>query len=191
MTSYRKALLLGALGLALSWAGLAGPVRGAVTVLGSNLAHACFVAAKFGGSSFDGVDLCTRSIDNEPLDRHDLAGTYINRGVLYMHLNAFKAAQRDFEHAQQVAPDIGEGAVNFGGALIAQHRWADGIAAITRGLSLGSEEPEKAYYNRALGYEGLGDVKAAYFDYLKASQLKPDWAPPKTELSRFSVSRAP
>ena len=67
------------------------------------------------------------------------------------------------------------------------HRDRDGVDAITHGLALGSAEPEKAYFNRALGYEALGDEKAAYFDFLKASQLKPDWAEPRQELVRFTV----
>ena len=54
---------------------------------------------------------------------------------------------------------------------------------------LGPEEPEKAYYNRGLANEGLDDVKAAYFDYLRALELKPDWPIPQRELRRFSVVR--
>ena len=52
---------------------------------------------------------------------------------------------------------------------------------------MGSQEPEKGYYNRALGYENLGDETDAYYDYMKASQLKPDWADPRNELVRFTV----
>jgi hypothetical protein len=39
-----------------------------------------------------------------------------------------------------------------------------------------------------LADEYLGDDKAAYFDYLKASELDPQWLAPKSELQRFSVS---
>ena len=49
-------------------------------------------------------------------------------------------------------------------------------------------EPEKAYYNRGVAEERLGDVRSAYFDYRTASQLKPDWSLPKIELARFTVT---
>ena len=61
---------------------------------------------------------------------------------------------------------------------------------INRALDLGVEEPEKAYFNRALAHEGLDDMKAAYLDYQKALELKPEWEPPKRELARFTVRRA-
>ena len=73
--------------------------------------------------------------------------------------------------------------------FIAEHRYSDGLADLNKGISLGVEEPEKAYYNRALAYEGLDDVKSAYFDYQKALEIAPNWAAPKQELTRFHVTR--
>jgi len=48
---------------------------------------------------------------------------------------------------------------------------------------------EKAYFNRALAREAAGDVKGAYLDYVKALQLKPEWAPAVKELARFEVRK--
>ncbi|QUD90876.1 hypothetical protein KCG34_21405 [Phenylobacterium montanum] len=176
-----------ALGLGLGWF-ISGPAAASVTVLGANFAHQCYLAAKFGEKyADDPVDICTRSIENESLQRHDLAGTFVNRGVLYMQQGAFKAAEKDFRQAQTLMPNLGEASVNLGGALIGERRYKEGVDEITRGLTLNPEEPEKAFYNRALGFEGLDDMKSAYFDYLHAQQIKPDWAPPKAELSRFTV----
>ena len=56
-------------------------------------------------------------------------------------------------------------------------------------LRLGVREPEKAYFNRALAYEGLDDEKSAYLDFQQALTLKPGWALPEHELLRFTVSR--
>ena len=187
----RSARLAAALGLGFGMLGLgwfaAGHAQASVTVLGANFAHQCYMAAKYGEQRDIALDICTRSIDTEPLERRDLAGTFVNRGVLYMQQGAFKAAEKDFRQALSLMPALGEASVNLGGAMVGERRYAEGVAEITRGLALGSEEPEKAYYNRALGYEGLDDLKSAYFDYLKAAQIKPDWAPPKAELTRFSV----
>jgi hypothetical protein len=35
----------------------------------------------------------------------------------------------------------------------------------------------------------MGDLKAAWLDYTKAAELDPDWDAPRTELTRFTVSR--
>ena len=60
---------------------------------------------------------------------------------------------------------------------------------INRGLELGVDEPAKAYYNRALAYEGLEDAKSAYYDYQKAVEINPEWSAPREQLTRFSVTR--
>ncbi len=187
MASLSARMAGAALALGLGWF-TAGPAKASVTVLGANFAHECYLAAKFGGpAAMDGVETCTRSIDTEPLQRRDLAGTFVNRGVLYLQQGAFKVAERDFRQALSLMPGLGEASINLGAALVGERRYAEGVAEITRGLAMKPEEPEKAFYNRALGYEGLDDMRSAYFDYLKAEELKPGWAPPKAELTRFSV----
>jgi hypothetical protein len=39
-----------------------------------------------------------------------------------------------------------------------------------------------------LANEGLDNISAAYRDYARAAELKPGWAPPLNELSRFTVT---
>ena len=86
---------------------------------------------------------------------------------------------------------MGEAYVNRGAAAIGDHRYAESRPDLNKAIELGTEEPAKIYYNRALAYEGLDDVKSAYFDYLKAAELSPDWPAPKDELVRFSVAPRP
>lgn len=170
------------------WSVAAAGARAAtITVFGGDLARACFQAAKFGDVRSDANRDCTLAIETEPLSTRDLAGTYVNRGVVYMQHQAWRDAQADFETAMKLMPGLGEAIVNRGAALVAQHRYTDGIADLTRGLALSPEEPEKAYFNRALAYEGLNDEKSAYFDYLKASEIAPKWTAPRDELARFTV----
>lgn len=167
---------------------VAGQAAAAVTVFGGDFAQECYKAAKSGRDEINGLQACNRAIESENLSEHDLAGTYVNRGVIFMDRKAFTLARRDFEQAIALDPRMGDALVNRGGALIGEHRYAEGIADITRGLALGSEEPAKAYYNRAIAYEALDNEKAAYFDYLKASELRPNWAAPLIELKRFTVT---
>jgi len=163
--------------------------RASVTVIGGGLAEACSRAALTGKTEYRYEAACTQSIEQEQLNPRDRAGTYVNRGVLRMRRQDFVAATKDFNQALKVKPDLGEAYVNRGAASIGQHRYADGLTDLNKGLQLGVEEPAKAYYNRALAFEGLDDIKSAYFDYQKALELSPDWAAPKQELARFHVER--
>lgn len=166
----------------------ASTAQAAVTVLGSGLAHSCSAAAMAGRSDNDALATCTTALESEPLAPREWAGTLVNRGVIKLRQRGYDAASRDFDAAVAAAPTMGEAYVNRGAALIAQRRFAEGVQDIDRGLALEPEEPEKAWYNRALGNEGLDDMKAAYFDYLKAQELAPDWAEPARQLTRFTVT---
>ena len=163
-----------------------------VTIIGNGLAAECSSAARSAAGNrpaqADAMRECTLALQNEALDRHETAATYVNRGVLFMAGRKFEDSRRDFDSALRIEPGLPEAFVNRGAALIGEGRDAEGVSEIDHGLALNPSEPEKAYYNRALAEEGLGDVKGAYYDYRKAAELKPDWALPKTELARFRVS---
>ena len=163
-----------------------------VTVIGNGMAAVCSAAARSAANSApgraQGEQECPLALENEPLSRHETAATYVNRGVLYLSDGSVEPARRDFERALRIEPRLPEALVDRGAALIAGGHDADGAAEITRGLALNPTEPEKAYYNRGVAEERLGDVRSAYFDYRKASDLKPEWPLPKIELARFKVT---
>jgi Tfp pilus assembly protein PilF len=73
--------------------------------------------------------------------------------------------------------------------FVGEKRFQAGLDDINNALRLGVKEPEKAYFNRALAYEGLDDEKSAYLDFQQALTLKPGWELPEHELMRFVVSR--
>lgn len=166
----------------------AGNARASVTVFGGTIAKDCYHAAK----SHDvarGISLCTLALDTELLTDRDRAATLDNRGTLYMERQTFELAKKDFEQAIAIDPALGEPYVNHGAVLIWERNYSGAIADISHGLTMSPEEPEKAYFNRALAYEYSGDEKSAYADYSKAAELKPDWDQPKGELARFTVIR--
>jgi tetratricopeptide (TPR) repeat protein len=150
--------------------------RAAVTVIGGGLAEACSKAAIRGEKDSKFQELCTTALETEFLNARDRAGTY-------------PAASQDFNQAVRIKPDMGEAYVNRGAASIGQRRYAESLADINKGIELGLNEPAKAYYNRALAYEGLEDAKSAYFDYQKAIELQPEWTAPREQLTRFTVAR--
>lgn len=182
-----RLLALAAAGAALAWASSA--AGGAVTVIGGGQARECSAAALNGESAIRFEAMCTQALETELMSLRDRAGTYVNRGILKLRRHEFASAQYDFNRAIETKPDLGEAYVNRGAAAVGAKRYADGLADLNKALELGVEEPEKAYYNRALAFEGLDDLKAAYFDYKKAVELKPDWDMPAKELARFTVER--
>lgn len=187
MSRTARLLSLFAAGAALTWASSA--AAGAVTVIGGGMARECSDAALHGESDRRFDALCTQALESELLSLRDRAGTYVNRGILKLRRHEFDSAQFDFNRAVETKPDLGEAYVNRGAAAVGAKRYADGLADLNKAIELGIDEPEKAYYNRALAFEGLDDLKAAYFDYKKAVELKPDWEMPQKELARFTVER--
>lgn len=185
----RLILSVSAAGAGLVLLAAAGSARASVTVIGGGLAEACSKAAIHGASGYRDEQVCTNALDTELLSPRDRAGTYVNRGIMKLRRMEWDQALKDFNVALKYKRDLGEIYVNRGAVFIAQHKYSDGLADLNKGIELGIEEPEKAYYNRALAYEGLDDVKSAYFDYQKALELAPTWDAPKQQLTRFHVSR--
>jgi tetratricopeptide (TPR) repeat protein len=186
MRSHRFLVSFGLIAL---FAGVAGAASAAVTIMGDDSAADCSKAAFHERADNDALRLCTTALADGLLDRRDQAGTYINRGVIYMTRGDFANARLDFDHAITVDPGLGEGWINRGAVNIIARRYEDGVSDISKGLTLGTEEPAKAYYNRGVAYEGLDDEKSAYLDYQQALVLQPGWDLPKQELLRFTVMR--
>lgn len=179
-------LAFAAAAAAMGWAAGA---QAAVTVLGGGMARECSVAALSGLSDSKSEEMCSLALDSELLSLRDRAGTYVNRGVLKLRRKQFADAQWDFNRAIDTKPDLGEAYVNRGAASVGARRYAEGLADLNKALELGVEEPEKAYFNRALAHEGLDNLKAAYFDFRKAQELAPEWEQPTKELARYTVER--
>ena len=163
-----------------------GSASASVLVLGEGLAPACSKAAFKGRSDKASIETCSRALD-EALATRDRAGTLVNRGVMLMRGKAYGEAALDFEEAIRLTPELGEAFVNRGVLRMADQDYAGALAEIDKGIQLGVDEPAKAYYNRALAQEGLGDARAAWLDYRKAQSLDPEWDAPARQLVRFKV----
>lgn len=168
---------------------VAGVAAASTLVIGSGSAQECSEAALKGRADSRSVLACTTALQVETLNFRDRARTYVNRGVLQMRQRQFGAARADFDQATTIDPNLGEAYVNRGATFVGEDRYREGVEQIDKGLALGVKDPEKAFFNRGLANEGLGDLNAAYRDYNRASELAPDWLAPKTELARFTVKR--
>jgi tetratricopeptide (TPR) repeat protein len=161
---------------------------GATTTIGSGPAENCASVARAGGYGNINENTCTEALEARDLVRRDQAATFVNRGIMRLRSGNYLNAIADFDSAIQLVPDMGEAYVNRGAASIKLGRFDASLMDLNRGLELGVDEPAKAYYNRALAYEGLDDLRAAYFDYRRASEINPQWQEPKTQLVRFTVT---
>jgi len=178
--------LLGAIAL---WAGLAGAASAAVVVIADSSAANCSRAALEKRADDASLQFCNDAIGLGGLNRDDLTRTYVNRGAVLMNRHDYDAARADLEHVIQLDPTVGDAWMDRGAINIIERHYAEGIADTTKGLALGVSEPAKAYFNRAVAYEGIDDEKSAYLDYQQALALKPDWEAPKRELLRFTVTQ--
>lgn len=167
----------------------AGPASAAISVLGGGQAEACFLAAKAGKADSAALAACDQALDTEMMLPRDRGGTLVNRGVMKLIRGEYDAARADFDAGIAMIPDVGEGWVNRGAMFIGQRRYKEALSDINKAIGLGLREPAKAYYNRAIAYEGLDDEQSAYLDYEQALVLQPGWDMPQRELQRFTVTR--
>jgi tetratricopeptide (TPR) repeat protein len=169
-----------------------------VVFLDGGYSEMCFAVAKqvdhpepmiITGSRLDvsPLKICTLAINEDNNAIRNASGNYNNRGVIHFSEGAYADAISDFEEAVRIQPDLAVAHANIGYTYAAQQRWADAIEPLSRSIDLGVEELPKAYYNRGIANEETGRIAEAYRDYLKASELAPEWEDPKRELSRFTV----
>lgn len=181
-TQNLKLALLGAAALM-----AATQAHAAVTVLGNGLARSCFEYAEFGGSPRDGIQACSAAIEQTPLAIKDLAATYINRGILRSRNEDTDGALSDYNKGLSLDGALGEGYVDRGAVMIVLKRYEDALTDIDKGISLGANRLQIAYYDRGIVDEALGNIRDAYLDYKKATEIQPDFTLATQQLSRFRV----
>jgi tetratricopeptide (TPR) repeat protein len=163
--------------------------QAAVTVLGNGPAHGCFQFAEFGGNPADGMSDCNFALEQAVLTVRDRAATLVNRGILRARGNDDEGALADYNAGIALNGSLGEAYVDRGAVLIVMQRYDDALADLDKGISLGANRLQIAYYDRAIVDEALGNIRAAYEDYKKAVDIQPDFSLAAEQLARFRVVR--
>ncbi|GAO38002.1 hypothetical protein SCH01S_01_01660 [Sphingomonas changbaiensis NBRC 104936] len=159
-------------------------------VIGSGLARMCYEAADAERASPAALDTCNRAIADEPLSFADEVATYVNRGIIRARMDDWPGALADYDHAIRLDPKQPEAYLNKGALVLkTQHDWRLARDLFDAALQYRTRRPEFAYFGRAITNELAGDFAGALADYQKASELAPNWAEPKKELTRFSVRK--
>jgi|CXWL01.1.fsa_nt_gi tetratricopeptide (TPR) repeat protein len=165
----------------------AAPASAVTMYVGGGPSRDCYQAARNQRGDNRALELCNESLGAEMLTASGRAATLVNRGIVYLNRGDAARAMVDFDAAIELDPNMAEGHTNRGLVLLRQANYQGAIQAISRGLELDPVEPEKAYYNRAVAFEELQNIRAAYADYRRAAELAPGWDVAQSELTRFRV----
>lgn len=159
------------------------------------------------------IQLCTLAIQ-EGGDAENRAASYNNRGVLHLAAANIDDALADFTEAVHLKDTLTFAHINRGYIFNLREQWAQAVSAFDRAIELGIQpgpgsagattgspasrqasearavrELARAHFNRAIAHENLEQLREAYLDYLRASELAPEWEEPRRELERFEVVR--
>jgi len=168
---------------------VASPASASILTVGGSFAEGCFQAAQSSVGTLEALATCDRAFAEQALTADDEFATYVNRGIVKMHRGEFSGAQADFSRAGAMDPRRGEPWLNMGVLQFKQGRSQAAIDLFDKALELGTDEPEVAYFGRAMAHEDLGDLKSAYADLRRAMELRPNWSQPAKELARYQVRR--
>ena len=188
-----------------------------LTIIDGSYAEQCSMAARnpqgasgvmITGSrvSISPIQLCTLAIQ-QGSEAANRAASYNNRGVLHFAAANFDDAMADFTEAVHLQDTLTFAHINRGNIFNLREQWAQAISAFDRAIELGIQprsgsvgetasrqasevrELARAHFNRGIAHENLEQLREAYLDYLRASELAPEWEEPRRELERFEVVR--
>ena len=163
------------------------PAIAGVTVIGSSSARMCFLAAEARTLPRpEDMRRCNAALSDAVEPRHIIA-TYVNRGILRMRRGNLDGAISDFDEALRRDPNEPEAYLNRGTALLRRDQRSEAVAMFSQAINHNTRRPALAHYGRAMAHELLGNLRAAYDDYRRASELDPEWSAPREDLQRFRV----
>jgi len=137
----------------------------------------------------EAMQRCDDAIAEEGGNLERLVSTHVNRGILRLRRGDTNGAMRDFDEATRLNPAEPEAYLNRGNVLLRDEQVAQAIAQFDSAIERQTRRPALAHYGRAIAYEESGNLRAAYNDYRRASQLAPGWEVPRAELTRFRMVR--
>ena len=167
---------------------------GSMTVIGgsSNAVscyHAATVAAQIHYTSQREADNCTYALDYGNLSFRDHAATLVNRGIIYMALEKYENAIKDYDTAKRLMPDFGEIYINVGNVFFLGKVYDKAIKEYTQAIEKNLTRDHVAYFNRGMAYEKLGDLEHAEIDYRTAIELLPEWPLATAKLEQLQAKK--
>jgi tetratricopeptide (TPR) repeat protein len=165
----------------------AGGALAAVSVIGSNFAHACYIAARDNSVI---TEPCDKALEFEPLTGRDLAATYVNRAIVQTNGRHFNAALEDLARAEAVMADLGEIYVSRGNVYYFRHRYEEALKQYDKSIAIGITELFAAHYDRGLALERLDRREEAKAAFRQALELAPDFQLAQERLAAYENGTA-
>jgi tetratricopeptide (TPR) repeat protein len=173
-------------------AAFAAPAAAAVLAIGTTSARMCYEAARSPlNPTPSDLRRCDMALTQDALIGYEVVATHVNRGILKVRRGNIAGGIADFDAALARDPDQAEAYLNKGVALMRRDNVGDALPFFTVALEKNTQRPALAYYARGVANEALGNIRDAYMDFQRASQLEPEWREPQIELSRFQVRGQP
>jgi len=121
------------------------------------------------------IETCNTALNSRRATRKERASILVNRGILYIPIGNYDAALADFEAALELFSDFPEAYINRGNAYFYMGQVELAIADYNKAIAQRSAKRHTAYFNRGLVNEARKKPEAAFQDFVRANELKPDW----------------
>lgn len=162
------------------------------TIMSRDDARECYLATLAESSSLAdrmGLAACDRAANGENVSTTLRAALLANRADIRLRMHDYAGTIADADASIGLDPELAAAYLNRGAGLIGLQRYQDALPALDKAIALSlSDRLQLAYFNRGMARENLGDIRGAYLDYKKASELDPEFEPAKEQLARFTVT---
>lgn len=160
----------------------AGSAVAAVSVINSNFAHACYVAAR---DNVVSTEACDQSLESELLVGRDHAATYVNRAIILTNKRHFNAALKDLVRAEEIMPELGEIYASRGNVFYYRHDYNLALKQYDLSVAKGVTELFAVQYDRGLALGRLGRTAEAKAAFRQSLELAPDFWLAKERLAEY------
>ena len=161
----------------------------AVLSVGGPLSQNCYQAALGGDSTDQGINSCSRALEEEALGTRDRAGTFVNRGILQMGRGKDALADADFDQAIRLDQNLPDAWLNKGFLRLRRGEGRAALPLLQTGIDRGARRQAQAIFARGVAYEQMGEFNSAYADIKRAQEMEPGWSLPKEYLADFTVAQ--
>ncbi len=175
---------------------VSGPAFATSVILHNSAGHDCYLETLRDPTPQNlrrAIAVCDQAVEDarsDP-DSYNQAAALVNRADIRLRAEDYAGAIDDSKKAIAVYRDLSQAYLNLGAGMIGLGRYDDALPSLDKAIDLNGGEPERAYFNRGLAKENIGDIRGAYYDYRKSIEINPRFEPAAKELTRFKIVVTP
>ena len=175
---------------------LAGSASATTVVLHGGSGRECYLQTLLAATPDNNrraIAICNEAVDEaaSDSDSYNHAAALVNRADIRLRMEDYLGVVEDSRGAIGIYRDLAQAYLNLGAGMIGLKRYDEALPMLDKAIDLNGGEPERAYFNRAIAKEYLGDIRGAYYDYRKAVEINPGFEAAVTDLTRFKLVTTP